>query len=213
MAKQPYLSPLELLPLFIQIKIIMSVARHSVQAFHNVLAAFPGLGHAARTPMVLKHLNLRNLTVKSLSTLHRYHNLINFCLSAGNLEAQYLRGMQEYFQNENIPQGLARLRFAAQGSYDNAVYLYGIIMVSRGNPTIGIPFLDSLGWRENKSRSDACWQNIKTSIHGVRVKRFGVYMKTYKSTRRTIVCHRNNIAIRCERCYYFKQMKKFIFIM
>uniref|UniRef100_M4DS61 AN1-type domain-containing protein n=1 Tax=Brassica campestris TaxID=3711 RepID=M4DS61_BRACM len=100
-----------------------------------------------------------------------YQNLMNICVSAGNLEAHYLRGMQEYFQNENMAAGLELLEIAAQGSYDNAIYLYGIIMLCRGDPDIRKPQLDSLGWRENKARSDACWQSIKTSLHGVMVKR------------------------------------------
>ncbi|CAN7115572.1 unnamed protein product, partial [Brassica rapa subsp. narinosa] len=112
---------------------------------------------------------------------------VNLCVLAGNLEAHYLRGMQEYFQNENITDG--------------------------GDPDIGKPLLDSLGWRENKARSDACWQSIKTSLHGVRVKRFEIYITIYRATRPTINCHRNDIAIRCETCYYFKQMKKFVFII
>ncbi|CAN6898952.1 unnamed protein product [Brassica oleracea] len=199
------------MPIFIQIQIILFLAKDSIEAFHNVLTAFPGLGTAAKSPLVLKHLNLQFLTVQSLSSLNMYQNLMNLCVSAGNLEAHYLRGMQEYFQKENIADGLAHLQITAQGLYDNAIYLYGIIMLSRGDPAIGKPLLDSLGWRENKARSDACWQSIKTSIHGVRVKRFEIYITTYKATSPTINCHRNNIAIRCETCYYFKQMKKIVF--
>ncbi|CAG7884117.1 unnamed protein product, partial [Brassica rapa] len=40
--------------------------------------------------------------------------MMNICVSAGNLEVHYLRGMQEYFQNENIAAGLALLQIAAQ---------------------------------------------------------------------------------------------------
>ncbi|WZZ74632.1 hypothetical protein YC2023_086002 [Brassica napus] len=138
MARKRSLSKLELMPIFSQIQIILFVAKDSIEAFHNALMAFPGLGTAVRNPL-----------------------------------AHYLRGMQEYFQNENIPAGLALLQIAAQGSYDNAIYLYGIIMLCRGDPDIGKPLLDSLGWRENKARSDACWQSIKTSLHGVMVKSEG----------------------------------------
>ena len=113
---------------------------------------------------------------------------MDLCLTAGNLEVLYLRGMQEYFQKDNIAEGLAHLQIAAQGLYDNAIYLYGIIMLYRGDPATGIPLLDSLQWRESKARSDACWKNIKTSIHGVKVTRFQIYMITYRRTRNTITC-------------------------
>ncbi|CAH8285230.1 unnamed protein product [Eruca vesicaria subsp. sativa] len=200
------------LPFFIQIKIMMSIAKHSVESFQNVLTVFPSLGPAAKTPDVLKQLNFHELTTKSLTNILPYHNLLNLSLSVGNLEALYLRGMEEYFKNENITQGLEYLHLAAQGFYDNAIYLYGIIMLSRGHPAIGIPMLDSLNWRDDKARSDVCWQNIKTSLHGVQVKRLDIYITTYKATRATIACHRNDMR-RCEACYYFKQMKRFIFIM
>ena len=121
-------------------------------------------------------------------SLHRYTNLMDLCLTAGNLEVHYLRGMQEYFQKDNIGEGLALLQIAAQGLYDNAIYLYGILMLCRGDPATGIPLLDSLQWRESKARSDACWKSIKTSIHGVKVTRFQIYMITYRGTRNTITC-------------------------
>ncbi|KAL0694131.1 hypothetical protein Bca4012_061311 [Brassica carinata] len=84
-------------------------------------------------------------------------------------------------------------------------------MLSRGEPAIGKPLSDSLGWRENKARADTCWKNNKTSIHGVEVTRFEIYMTTYRGTRATITCHRDNIAYRCDTCYYLKNMNKICF--
>ena len=46
---------------------------------------------------------------------------------------------------------MAHLQIAAQGLYDNVIYLYGIIMLSKGDPTIRKPLLNSLGWIENKA--------------------------------------------------------------
>ncbi|WZY98937.1 hypothetical protein YC2023_071266 [Brassica napus] len=68
-------------------------------------------------------------------------------------------------------------------------------MLSRGDPTIGKPLVDLLGWRENKAGADICWKRIKQSIHGVRVTRFEIYMTAYESTKTTITC-RDNIAFR-----------------
>ncbi|CAG7870013.1 unnamed protein product [Brassica rapa] len=69
-------------------------------------------------------------------------------------------------------------------------------------------------WMDRKqSRSDTCWKRIKQSIYGVRVTRFEIYMTAYRITRATITCHRDNIAFRCDTCYYFKQAKVFVFII
>ncbi|CAH8355170.1 unnamed protein product [Eruca vesicaria subsp. sativa] len=132
MANHHHTTILQSFPFFVQIRIIMLIAKHSVESFQNVLTAFSSLGLAAKTPDVPKKLNFHELTVKSLTKIHMYQNLLSLSLSAGNLEALYLRGMEEYFKNENIFQGLEYLHLAAQGFYDNAIYLYGIIMLSRG---------------------------------------------------------------------------------
>ncbi|KAL0794222.1 hypothetical protein Bca101_065599 [Brassica carinata] len=211
MAKERSLSKLELLPILIQTEIILRLAKNSRDAVRNILAAIPTLAQAANSPLVFRNLNLYLLTVQSLSLLHSYQNLMDLCLSAGNLEAHYLRGMQEYIQKENITEWFVHLQIAAQGLYDNAIYLYGIIMLSRGKPAIGKLLSDSLGWIGNKARADACWKNIKTSIHGVEVTRFEIYMTTYRGTRTTRTCHRDNITYMCDTCYYLKQMNKISF--
>ncbi|CAG7870022.1 unnamed protein product [Brassica rapa] len=84
-------------------------------------------------------------------------------------------------------------------------------MLSKEDPTIGL--LNSLGWRENKAGANTCWKRIKQSIHGVRVTRFEIYMTAYRITRATITCHRDSIVFRRDTCYYFKQVKVFVFII
>ncbi|KAL0723588.1 hypothetical protein Bca4012_038187 [Brassica carinata] len=215
MAHKRLLTNFELLPFFLKLEILIRLAKHSSDAIRSVLTAIPTrvISQTVTTPEVFKNMNLHHLTVQSSSLLSNSRDLIDRCVGAGNLEAHYLRGMQEYFQKENITEGLAHLQIAAQDLYDNAIYLYDIIMLSRGEPAIGKPLLDSLGWREDKTQSDNCWKNIKTSIHGVAVTRFEIYMLTYRATKATITCHRDSIATRCDTCYYFKQMKKIVFII
>lgn len=54
------------------------------------------------------------------------------CLASGNLEAHYVRRIQEYFHKNNIDGGLQHLRIAFKGLYDNAIYLYGKTMLCMG---------------------------------------------------------------------------------
>ncbi|KAG2295345.1 hypothetical protein Bca52824_042014 [Brassica carinata] len=67
-------------------------------------------------------------------------------------QAHYIRGIHEYFEKNNIDVGLHHIRIAAEGSYDNTVYLYGVIMLSTGHPTIGEEMLNSLQWRVNSKQ-------------------------------------------------------------
>lgn len=66
--------------------------------------------------------------------------------------------------------------------------------------------LDTLGWRENKTRADTYWKNIKRSIRGVRVTRLESSITTYMNIKETITCHRDNNDNQCDTRYYYKQV-------
>lgn len=208
-------SAFELLPEDVQTEIICRLAKKSRSNVRNLLAAIPvrGVARAAAVPIVYKILNLHRLTINPRATRTRYHDVMDRCLASGNLQAHYVRGIMEYFHNNNRTGGLQHLQISAEGSYKKAVYLYGIIQLCSGEPAIGQAMIDSLGWMENKARVDKCWRKIKESLHGVRVLRLQSYTATYLSTRATITCHRDKIEERCNTCFYYKQITKFVFMM
>ncbi|CAG7885812.1 unnamed protein product, partial [Brassica rapa] len=193
MAGNRDLSNLELMPIDMQTEIISRIARHSRRAVRNLLAAEP---------------QYPPLTFHPRAALQRYQSLMENCLASGNLQAHYVRGIQQYFHHQNINGGLLHLQIAAEGSYEKAVYLYGVIMLAKGETAIGQAILDTLGWRQSKNRADRCWRRVKRSLHGIRVTRLESYMTAYRNTRETIACHRDNIHERCDTCYYYKQLTK-----
>ncbi|CAN7095319.1 unnamed protein product [Brassica rapa subsp. narinosa] len=134
------------------------------------------------------------------------------CLDAGNLEAHYIRGIQEYFHKNTTTVGLFHIKIAAQGLYDNGIYLYGMIMLCRGEEEEGKAMMEKLCRRQNMGRADRCWKNIKRSLHGVNVTTLDTYLTAYVTTRATINCQRDNINVRCATCFYYKQIMKFVFV-
>lgn len=48
------------------------------------------------------------------------------------MEAHYIKGIQQYFHKKNTQTGLEYLKIAAEDSYDDGIYLYGIIMLCMG---------------------------------------------------------------------------------
>ncbi|KAG2252205.1 hypothetical protein Bca52824_082341 [Brassica carinata] len=125
------------------------------------------------------------------------------CLASGNIQAHYVRGIHEYFRNDNAIDGMYHLRLSAYVYYVYGVYLSDIIMLCRGEQAVGRAYLDMLGWREQ----------IKISLHGIAVARLPVYTTTYHEIRAAITCLRNNIGRRCELCFYFRQMQKFVYMI
>lgn len=129
------------------------------------MAAIHPLTSSAAIPLVYRNLNLHPLTVHPPATLNRYHDLMERCLTSGNVHAHYIRGILQYFENNNpdgglphlfLKEGLPHLRIAAEGSYNNAIYLYGLVKLCSGEPAIGRAMIDSLAWREKKARVDRC---------------------------------------------------------
>ncbi|KAF8088669.1 hypothetical protein N665_0532s0032 [Sinapis alba] len=137
MSRNRALSPLELLPKDIQTEIISHVAKYSRSSVRNIMAAIPPIAKSAAVPLFYKSINLHQLTIHPLAALNRYKELMERCIANGNLQAHYIHGIQEYFHHNNIDAGLQHLRIAAEGLYDVAIYLYGIIMFCRGEPVIG----------------------------------------------------------------------------
>ncbi|CAN7064772.1 unnamed protein product, partial [Brassica oleracea var. botrytis] len=203
---------LESLPQDIQTDIISRVAKSSRKEVRRIMEASPRLAIAAAQPQVYKNINLRPLTIHPLASLRRYKDLMDLCLAAGNLEAHCIRGIQEYFHKNNTTVGLSHLKIAAQDSYDNGIYLYGMIMLSRAEEEEGKAMMEKLGWRQNTGRADRCWKNIKRSLHGINVTTLDTYLTAYATTRAMINYHRDDINVRCATCFYYKQITKFVFV-
>ncbi|KAF3525673.1 hypothetical protein F2Q69_00049348 [Brassica cretica] len=98
-------------------------------------------------------LDLQTHTVSPLS-IDRFHNLMDQCLASGNIQAHYVRGIHEYFRNDNAIDGMYHLRLSAYVYYVYGVYLYDIIMLCRGEQAVSRAYLDMLGWRESPTKLD-----------------------------------------------------------
>ena len=58
-------------------------------------------------------------------------------LSSLYLEAHNVRGIQQYFEKNNIYMGLHQLKTATEGTSLNAIYIHGIIIIRRWDIDIG----------------------------------------------------------------------------
>ncbi|KAL1218362.1 F-box protein [Cardamine amara subsp. amara] len=205
-------TPIEELPQDILGEIISRVARFSRTTVRNVMAVAPKLAKGAQNDKVYKNMNLKPLAVSPLQAVNKYHQLMERCLKSGNEESHYIKGIQEYFHQNNTTTGLDVLKASAQGTYENGIYLYGITMLCRGNFDEGKTYLDKLGWRKNKSKADQCWRNNKRALHGIRVLRKRRYFRSLRANK-PVGCDKNKLDTQCNNCYYYKQMVKFVFII
>ncbi|KAF2563685.1 hypothetical protein F2Q70_00018105 [Brassica cretica] len=136
-----------------------------------------------------KNQTLSYFVAEPLRMLYNFSDLKNECLVAGNPRAHYIEGLLQYFQCRKSIKGLDHLRQSADGNYDNGTYIYGILMLCRGNFAEGQYYLDMLSWKTNQDRTTQCLTMLKQSLKAIRVRL------------------QHSCAIHC---YYFKKMKEFV---
>ncbi|CAH8356276.1 unnamed protein product [Eruca vesicaria subsp. sativa] len=179
--KRP-LAAIKILPNDIQTEIISRAAKISIKGLRNVKLSNTTLSEAAADPQVYKNINLYILTVYPLIPLRSYKELMERCRAAGNLQAHYIHGIQKYFHNNDIGEN--------KSSKNDA----------------GFTGME----RQHQTRRHLL-ENIKKSLHGVRVTTLDATMNTYTEAREHITCHRDEMHLRCESCYYYKQIYKYTF--
>ncbi|CAN6854494.1 unnamed protein product [Brassica oleracea] len=115
-----------------------------------------------------------------------------------------------YFQCMKSIKGLTHLRQSADGGYDNGIYIYGILMLCRGDFAEGKEYIDKLSWKTNQDRSPQCLTTIKTSLRLIKVILKIRYLANTARMEPEAECHQHDMDSACEDCYYFKKMNEFI---
>lgn len=71
----------------------------------------------------------------------------------------------------------------------------------------------SLNWLECTTLINDWCNNIKTSFHGSRVSRNRLYLKYLRKMRPNNLYHLNDMTNTCAKCYYYKKIVKFVFVI
>ncbi|XP_019094558.1 PREDICTED: F-box protein At2g35280-like [Camelina sativa] len=210
MSPSKELSPLESLPQYLLGEIISRVAKSGRNHVRHCFQVSHELAIACKDERVSKELNLKQLAMNPLATVHNYQRLMEKCLQNGNAEAHYIEGVKQYFYHNNTPSGLHHLQASAEGLYEKGIYLYGILMLCRGETDTGKQYLDKLQWVKSTTRSDRCWTNIKLSLQGIHIIMQPSYFQSIRDIKPNKICTLNDMDTRCKKCYYYKQMRKFV---
>ncbi|KAL9282246.1 putative F-box protein [Arabidopsis thaliana] len=169
-------------------------------------------GASANDKRVLKTLNLAPLVKKPLSC--RKHLLImKKCLANNNPDAHYIKGIIWYFNLDHCDVGLHHIGIAANGGQKEAIYMYVMLLLCRGRTEEGKTYMSQLEWAKDTTMAETCWKQIKTSLNGIRVARKRCYMISLRNMKPPDVCHPRDLDNTCEKCFFYKQMFKFIFMV
>ncbi|XP_019099685.1 PREDICTED: F-box protein At2g35280-like, partial [Camelina sativa] len=206
------ISRLESLPQDLLGIIVSKVVDASTDDYINCILSCKELGASADDKRILQKLNLAPLVKKPLLSI-QYVPLMKKTLAKNNLDAHYIKGIIRYFLLTNSVTGLHHLGVSANAGKLEVIYLYAIILC-RGRVVEGKKYLNKLKWTEDTTLVNNCWKKIKISLHGIRVARKRCYLTSLRHMKPTATfCHLKDMKTTCGRCFYYKQMYKFIFMI
>lgn len=162
------------------------------------------------TPPTEEPYDLSYLLDDPMSAVENYQELLVVCLGADNPHAHYIQGIFEYFHNRNSALGLRHLKRSADGKFDTATYLYGLLMIARGDWVRGKRYLLKLGWKSSMRKADQCWTQVKKSLKQFHIEREDCFVDNMFLLKPARRCHVNSFDRRCRRCFLYKQVMKFV---
>ncbi|VVB15125.1 unnamed protein product [Arabis nemorensis] len=193
-------------------EIVARVGADSPQDYVNFILSCKELAASAPDKRMRKRLNLAPLVKRPLAS-SSYQKLMDKWLANNNPYAHYIEGILEYFVHNDKFTGLYHFSVAADAGHKEAVYLYAIILLCKGLTNSGQHYLSQLKWEEDTTMVDKCWENIKTSLHGIRVLRKRLYVTSLRQMKPRDACHLYDMNNSCAKCFYYKQMFKFIYMI
>ncbi|VVB17741.1 unnamed protein product [Arabis nemorensis] len=205
-------SRLESLPEDLLGVIVRKLGATDTTTYHFCLRSCKKLGATAHDERVCTTVNLAPLVKRPLLTV-KYFPVLKRCLAHYNPDAHYIKGILRYFLLNQSTVGLHHLDVAADAGKKDAIYLYAILLLCRDMIAEGKTYLNQLKWEENTDIVDACWKSIKTSSQGIRVGRKRCYLVSLEKMKPYNFCHLNDLDTTCAECFYYKKMKKFIYII
>uniref|UniRef100_A0A1J3DWP0 F-box protein n=1 Tax=Noccaea caerulescens TaxID=107243 RepID=A0A1J3DWP0_NOCCA len=207
--KKEHVSLFESLPHGIIGVIVDKVAASSAVDYHNTIRTCKEIHKRADNRQVYRGLSLRPLVKKPLAS-KGYEKIMEKCLQNNNPEAHYIKGLVQYFHHNQTMTGLYHLTIAADLGLKEAIYILAVLLLCNGITEQGKLYFSQLKWARGTTTVDACWKNIKTSLHGINVGVRRRYLRNIRKMNPPNTCHLNDMDNTCASCFYYKRMRMFV---
>lgn len=120
----------------------------------------PELAEAAKDTWVYKNLKLKPLTIRSLTSLTRYCDLMIKCLTTGNLEVYYVKSIQEYFFKKLILSWVPSSQSSSRRYISRCNLFIQITIICQRDKDVGEAYFNKIGWKHNRDGWQS-WYRVK----------------------------------------------------
>ncbi|KAK9058392.1 hypothetical protein SSX86_023234 [Deinandra increscens subsp. villosa] len=127
----PSIRTLESLPKDLLVDVFARVASSSFIDLFNVKLSCKDFNQSTRDDYIFQHISIDKFPFTNWNRpSERVISFLTHCLNKGNSESLFRQGMMNYFVRANIESGLEYLRIAAEKRHLDAIYVYGMILLS-----------------------------------------------------------------------------------
>ncbi|CAI0460765.1 unnamed protein product [Linum tenue] len=184
------------LPKDILVDVLARVASQSPADLVSAKLTCKALLEASGKNYIYRHVNIAEFPVISWKSDLSRVLFIDRCITSGNPEALFRRGLIEYLSTLEIDSGLRHLGSAARSGHPESVYIYGLLMLCQGQQEEGMALLRSLkGGSRWLEMVRYCRERVSSVVRYRWVRNFTILAGPEQNRGRICSCRQERFAV------------------
>ncbi|KAH0936778.1 hypothetical protein HID58_004239 [Brassica napus] len=180
--------------------------------YFNAIVASKSLYFRFDNRFIAKDLNLSPL-VKKPALAKRYRSLMDSCLKANNVDANFVTGMLQYFHYRNQFLGMHHLRIASEAGHLQGRYVYGVLLMAIGQTEKGVRVINKFTDEKGIKTVENCIEDFQISLYRLDRNVKDIYVTSFIKMQPVHQCHPPEISTACSECHHFFLMTEFFEMM
>ncbi|KAF8091273.1 hypothetical protein N665_0450s0031 [Sinapis alba] len=153
--------------------IISKIGSNSPFDYLNTIISFKSLNFGFDSYLIAKELDFAPL-VKNPLKIYQYQSMMGNlngcffkCRQANNTDANFVKGVVEFFNRQNQFLGMHHLRLSAKSGHKEEMYIYRVLLITIVQIMKGKKVINKLIDNECIKMIDDCWNNIHISLRRI----------------------------------------------
>ncbi|CAF2117167.1 BnaCnng09080D [Brassica napus] len=201
---------LSMLPYDMLMVILSKVTLVSHVDLGACMASCKDMLNVSKFPEVLRSLRLEDVAPPPYELVPSTMEIVEEHAKNGNIHATFLCGLFNYFHLKHVTIGLTQLSFAASETHLEAMYLYGMILLIKGDFTEGCNFLTQLWKKHGFETVRQCHMNVHKVVLELSVREYREYDILLALMKVPENCIDEGLDEVCDDCFIRKEIYRYM---
>ncbi|KAG2298546.1 hypothetical protein Bca52824_035018 [Brassica carinata] len=201
---------LTMLPYDMLMLILSKVALVSHVDLGSCIATCKDMLNVSKYPEVLLSVRLEEVIRTPYQLVPSVMGLVEEHAKNGNIHAIFLCGVFNYFHLKHVTIGLTQLSIAARATHSDAMYLYGMILLGRGDYNEGSTYLTELWKNQTFAIVRQCHMNVHKVVLEMTVREYREYDVLLSLLEVPENCMEEGLDEVCDSCFIRKEIYRFM---